>query len=183
MLGESSIRLDWWANGWPPAQHDDASCVWVDFTVISMGPHPWTDRALLGKLPLNLVFLSISMLFMPEICTWFMDYRDTWKSRLCGICSRSHRSKSVLAGRGLASSRQAPHCPPTQAYLATCTHRHTDTTHTFKNMTWMHSNHAENDLVVTTLIMNNSPLTESGSEPHGSAIFDLSSVLYFCCSS
>lgn len=36
---------------------------------------------------------------------------------LYDICSDSRHSRSVLAGRGLASSRQAPHSLPTQAYL------------------------------------------------------------------
>lgn len=154
-------------------------------------------------MPLDVVFFpTISEVFMSVFfsCSRFKDYQDTWKSRLCGICSHSHRSRSVLAGRGLASSRQAPHCPPTQVYLVH-THGHTRTqtrTHTHRQYTDLKTWHRCTGIMqriirlavflwllreTATLIINNCPFTENGREPNKSAIWSLLSVLYFCCSS
>lgn len=125
-------------------------------------------------------------------CSRFKDYQDTWKSRLCGICSHSHRSRSVLAGTGLASSRQAPHCPPTQVYLV---HTHTQTHTQYTDLKTWHGCIGIMQIIIRlavflwllretgTLIINNRPFTENSSEPRASAIWSLLSVLYFCCSS
>ena len=60
-------------------------------------------------------------------------YQDMRKSMLCGIWSRSRHSRSVLAGRGLASNRRAPRSLPIQAYLSPYTQTHTHT-HTHKQV-------------------------------------------------
>lgn len=71
------------------------------------------------------VFSSVMCVYCMYVCIYIPSlcpYQDMRKSTLCGICSHSRHSRSVLAGRGLASGRRAPRSLPIQAYLSTHTH-------------------------------------------------------------